>query len=115
MDLSKAVTWICQPWHMDFSELLFMDLSKLIEDEKFIVLLHLRKRDNVNNGWLGKEDNYTLVQKRRKNLSTGYEDKSIGSFGFVTIWCGLKKSLTSNFKEHCLLALARAIPSQCTI
>ena len=36
MDLFKVVTWICQPLYMDFSELLCMDLSKLIQDEKFI-------------------------------------------------------------------------------
>ena len=38
MDLSKVVAWICQPLYMDFSELLCMDLSKLIQDEKFIFL-----------------------------------------------------------------------------
>ena len=67
---------------MDFSELLYMDLSKLIQDEKFIVL-HVNcciafAQTRQCEQWLIRKGRqlHTCPKKEKKwHLSTGYEDK----------------------------------------
>ena len=99
MDLSTII-------HGFLWVVMYVDLSKLIQDEKFIfynwfVVFHLRKRDNVNNGWLGNENNYTLVQKRRKkwHLSTGYEDKKYWFIWFCNNLMWIEKKPHKQFQR----------------
>ena len=68
---------------------------------KWIVVLHLRKWGNVNNGWLKKEDNYTLKQKRRItwHLSTGYEDKKYWFIWFCNNLMWIEKKPHKQFQR----------------